>query len=615
MLPKWLTNPDPLIYLNNNYVVLDFETTNIDKGNPRLKENRIVLGSYWLGEEHPDYTGKIKTIYGGELKQEEIVQAILKADFLIAQNTKFELKWLTRCGLDIAKVLCYDTIIGEYVLDGNRVSARDLSSIANRYGFGHKESLVDLMIKRGICPSEIPKGLLQRYCEKDVQLTCSIFLKQRERLKEAGLLPVTFTRNIFTPVLADIELAGMFLDKERVEEFYSEYSTELAQIEQELNQMASINWGSTQQVAVFVYETLGFKELLDREGNPIRNKPNKRFPKGAPVVDSETLLNLVPETDQQKRFIELKRRYSKLSKALSTYLLPFKIASEEQEGYLFSNFNQTVTATHRLSSNKPNFQNFDRGFKKLFTSRNKNKGGKVGERDAAQLEFRVAAFLGKDEVARKSILDKEDVHAFTAETIFGKEWLKVKDDKENKKREALRTASKAHTFKPLFGGISGTPEEKKYYSAFKEKYKGIATEQDLWVQEAVIDKKYRMCTGLVFYYPDVKMTRSGYIEGNTNVRNYPIQNLATAEIIPIGVTFLWHYLRDMKMNTFIINTVHDSIITEEDPSETEKINEVTTNIFKVQVIRYLKQVYGILFDVPLEIDTKVKSHWGHEWEQ
>lgn len=262
-----------------------------------------------------------------------------------------------------------------------------------------------------------------------------------------------------------------------------------------------------------------------------------------------------------------------------------------------------------------NFQNFDRTLKKLFTSRGTGGRSKIGERDAAQLEFRVAAELGHDEVAKASILNKEDVHGYTASIVFTKIWNKVKDDKESKKREEIRTEAKAHTFKPLFGGTSGTKEEQRYYAAFKEKYHQLAAEQDAWVNTALIEKKYRMCTGLIFYYPDVKMTATGYIQGNTNVRNYPIQNLATAEIIPIGVTILWHNIKRMKLNTIIINTVHDSIITDEDPTETEVLNELTSTIFKKDVIDYLKQVYGITFSIPLEIDNKIKTHWSYEWAQ
>jgi DNA polymerase I-like protein with 3'-5' exonuclease and polymerase domains len=108
------------------------------------------------------------------------------------------------------------------------------------------------------------------------------------------------------------------------------------------------------------------------------------------------------------------------------------------------------------------------------------------------------------------------------------------------------------------------------------------------------------------------MTSSGYIEGNTNVRNYPIQNLATAEIIPIGVTYVWHHMKERELNTLLINTVHDSMITDEDPSETEILNEITTHAFGTEVVQYLKNVYDINFSVPLEVDAELATHWGYK---
>lgn len=439
-------------YLSNNYLVLDFETTNINKGSPREPNNRIVMASWAVGQAHPSYKKNkgILSKFGGEFTQADLTRDIEQADFIVAQFTKFELQWLTRCGIELHKVLCYDTIIGAYVQDGNRKTSRDLSSLARRYGVPEKFSLISKMITGGVCPSVIPKSLLRRYCEQDVDTTHKIFLKQRQELLEQGLLPTAFTRNIFTPVLADIELHGLFLDTELVEELYNTAIAELVQIERELDLFGKgINWGSGPQVAHFVYEDLGFEELKDRRGNFIRNKPSKQFPNGTPKVDADTLLNLKATNKKQRRFIELKGRYSKLSKSISTYLRLFKEACDNNNGYLFGTFNQTVTQTHRLSSSSPNFQNFDRKLKKVFTSRNRDKGWKIGERDAAQLEFRVAAFLGDDAVARQSIADAEDVHGFTASIIFKKEWDKVKDDMSSPKRKAIRTDSKEHTFKPL----------------------------------------------------------------------------------------------------------------------------------------------------------------------
>ena len=164
----------------------------------------------------------------------------------------------------------------------------------------------------------------------------------------------------------------------------------------------------------------------------------------------------------------------------------------------------------------------------------------------------------------------------------------------------------------VYGGTSGTTAEKRYYTAFKEKYKGIAKVQDEWVNTALLTKEQVISTGLKFYWPKIKLTPSGYIQGNTNVRNYPVQNLATAEIIPIGVTYVWHHMKEQKLESFLINTVHDSIISEETPEETEVINEITIYAFDTEVINYLDKVYGINFNIPLDIDVDTYTHWSSD---
>jgi DNA polymerase I-like protein with 3'-5' exonuclease and polymerase domains len=108
----------------------------------------------------------------------------------------------------------------------------------------------------------------------------------------------------------------------------------------------------------------------------------------------------------------------------------------------------------------------------------------------------------------------------------------------------------------------------------------------------------------------VKVTKSGYVEGNTNVRNYPIQYLATGEIIPIGVTYIWHHMKEEGLRSLLVNTVHDSIITEEYPEETARLDEITTDAFSNHVPAYLRSVYDFSFDIPLDIDSEQGTHWG-----
>ena len=88
--------------------------------------------------------------------------------------------------------------------------------MSERYGFGGKEPFIDKCMKGGVCPSEMPTSMLVRRCEDDIRMTEQIFLEQREKLREADLLGPMLVKCMFSPVLADMELNGMHLDKVRV---------------------------------------------------------------------------------------------------------------------------------------------------------------------------------------------------------------------------------------------------------------------------------------------------------------------------------------------------------------------------------------------------------------
>ncbi|KKL10950.1 hypothetical protein LCGC14_2550700, partial [marine sediment metagenome] len=475
----------------------------------------------------------------------EMVDDISTADFVVAHNAKFELGWLKRCGLNLRTVVVFDTLIAEYVLGGNRFALYELGLDAclTRHGLPAKESTVAAMIKGGVPVPDIPESWLLRYCERDVEATGELFLVQRELLAKGGLEAVNYQRCLVTPCLTDIEFNGMQLDCDIIDERTKEEEITYAKLTNELQSFcAGASPASPKQMREFIFDTLKFRVPTDYKGDLLLTAS------GNPSVSSDVLAQLVPTTKRQAAFMSLRTAWSESHSNLTKYLRKFQECCELAGGHLRGVFNQCVTRTHRLSSSglqfRVQFQNLNRRFKPYFRSR--HSGWLIGEADGAQLEFRVAAHLGTDGRALQDIVSGRDVHKYTASILNGCTVEEV--------TSAQRQAAKTDTFKPLYGGTSGTPTQQLYYASFKERYHSIASSQQKWTQQVLRDKYLRTEWGLRYYWPDTRLCASGYITNTTNIYNYPVQAFATVEIIPIALVCAWH--RMAHMESFLVNTVH-----------------------------------------------------------
>lgn len=531
-------------------------------------------------------------------KLDALIEQLEGNIFIVGHNIKFDLRWLARMGLDLSKVVVWDTMIAEHVFYGNRHPSVSigLGPVAQRYGYSGKEPYVDVCIKGGVCPSELPTNMLHRRCMYDISVTEGVFRQQLQRAIKEDKLKTILTRCLLTPVLADIEVQGLFLDRDIVNKEYKRAVCEQTEIANKLSSIADINWNSPMQVADIIYgKEYKFKELLDRQKQPIRTNT------GRPKADVGTIRKLNARTKKQKELQALLDRRSVIEAQLSKTLSKFK-ACIDNEDLLYAQFNQAITQTHRLSSSGTEygvqFQNMPRIFKPCVTAR--NKGWEVCEADGAQLEFRVAAFLGNDSQAIYDIVNGVDIHQFTADTITAAG------------QDMGRQEAKASTFKPLFGGRSGTKAEKEYYEAFKEKYKELTQTQEMWKAEAICNKRFRIPSGLEFIFPNIRAPRGkdGWIAEESNIYNYPIQSFATADIIPIAIVYTWHGMKQAGLKSFIFNTVHDSVIMEVEPTEKEKLNKILLDAFGNLVYNYLKVVYDVEFNVPLGCGIKYGNNWG-----
>ena len=338
----------------------------------------------------------------------------------------------------------------------------------------------------------------------------------------------------------------------------------------------------------FIYIQLKERAGFDAVGQSVMD-----IAEGGFKTDKLTLVKTTRfSSDDVKYFVEKISRYTALGTYLKTFVEGIK-KHKTEKNFLYPQFMQCVTATGRLSSRDPNFQNQPRAktfpIRKVINSRFKN--GKIMEIDFAQLEFRTAVFLSQDKQGMEDIKNGVDVHQFTADTIG-----------------CSRQEAKAHTFKPLYGGISGTDNEKRYYSAFLKKYPGIKDWHEKLQDEAIRYKVVTLPTGRQYSFPKAERMPWGGSSFSTQIKNYPVQGFATADIVPLACILIHELLEKNKTKSLLINTVHDSIVADVFPGE-EKLVASCLNNGCLGVIKAMKDIYSINFNVPLDVELKVGSNW------
>ena len=313
------------------------------------------------------------------------------------------------------------------------------------------------------------------------------------------------------------------------------------------------------------------------------------------------LLESVARRREMKYAEEFLHNIKRLS-ALDTYLSSFVEGIEtytKPDQKLHVRLAQHRTTTGRLASDSPNLQNMPRGntfpIKKVFRSRWPN--GKIIEADFAQLEFRAAAFLGNDTLAKTEIETGFDVHSYTAEVIT------------NAGQKTTRQEAKAHTFAPLFGatGYGRTQAEASYYRQFTNKYEGIAAWHKDLADEVMATGKVTTPTGRQFTFPNAQRRPQGGITYFTAVKNYPVQSLST-DIVQLTLLLVENNMRKNNLQSVIVNSVHDSIVIDTYPEE-EELVKLTITDAEQQLREVFLQKFEVDFDVPLVLDFKSGINW------
>jgi len=342
----------------------------------------------------------------------------------------------------------------------------------------------------------------------------------------------------------------------------------------------------TQQIAGLKFNVPSVK-WISANGFSVNKKMLEVLQHVTKRTNSETAYSFLYDL---QRLSALDTYLSSFVQGINTYMKP--------DGKLHVRLLQHRTATGRFSGADPNMQNMPRGgtfpVKKVFVSR--WEGGKILEADFAQLEFRVAAYLSQDGVAIEEVTTGFDVHSYTSKVIT------------DAGQQTSRQDAKAHTFAPLYGatGFGRTEAEAKYYEHFTQKYKGIKSWHSRLASEAMNKGMITTPSGRQFAFPHIKRLSSGGVTNFTQIKNYPVQSFATADIVPL---VLMHMEEKLKhFNSCIVNSVHDSVVVDVHPNE---INLVINTIKDInnELKQLVERNFAIELNVPLLLEAKIGDNW------
>lgn len=373
----------------------DFECTTSNHGNPFDLTNTAV-GLATKSELYPACfsTEILETIR--QLRKE-----INTATLFVFFNAKFDLHWYRNCGFHVTNpIWCCQ--LAEFYLNGQRYPYPSLNDTSQSYGLGQKLDVIKLEYwDKGINTDKIPLDVLGPYACQDVDLTYKIYLKQLERFKQNPKLYALFKIACEDlKILEEMEWNGLKYDKTLCVQRAGEIKEKLKAVDEQLNSVypeLSINFGSGDQLSAFLYgglvhrevrECIGFYKTGVKLGEPrfkvteithelprlIEPLPRSELLKeGVFATDEGTLRKL--KGSAAKKYVPLLLERARLEKLLGTYYegIP-KLAQKMnwKDEYIHGQFNQVVAATGRLSSTKPNLQNFAGDIEDVFITRYEN---------------------------------------------------------------------------------------------------------------------------------------------------------------------------------------------------------------------------------------------------
>ncbi|QUB90888.1 DNA polymerase I [Prevotella denticola] len=573
-------------FMTKEFVSIDTETTSTDAIRAEL------VGLSFSVEENKAFYVTLPANREEALKYVRIFKPLYENDNIlkIGQNIKYDYEVLNNYGVTLQGKM-FDTMIAHYLIQPELHHNMDyMAETLLGYRTIHIEELIGPKGKKQKNMRDLSPTDICEYAAEDADITLRLKHLLEPRLKELGLEELFW--NIEMPlvrVLADMELNGVCLDTEALQETSRIFTDRMKQYEQEIYKEAgeTFNIGSPKQVGDILFGKL---QIMD--------KP-KKTKTGQYVTSEEVLQSLEAKHPVVRNILN----YRGMKKLLSTYIDALPKLINPRTGHIHTSFNQAQTATGRLSSSDPNLQNIpvrtDDGkeIRKCFIPED---GCLFFSADYSQIELRIMAHLSGDENMMEAFREGHDIHRATAAKIWHEDIDKVTDAQRKKAKQAnfgIIYGITTYGLAQRMGIPNGEAREliQDYFHTFPK--------VKAYMEQAKETARAKGYAETLFhrrrYLPDIN-SRNATVRGfaERNAINAPIQG-TEADIIKVAMVRIWKRFKEEGIRSKMILQVHDELNFSVYPEEREQVERI--------VIEEMQNACQL--NVPLTAD----AGWGSNW--
>ena len=565
---------------------LDTETTDIDPIHAEL------VGMSFSYSENQAFYVPIPAEREEALKIVNEFKEVLENEqtLKIGQNIKYDILALSNYGIHV-KGPMFDTMIAHYVLQPELRHNMDyLAEVYLNYRTIPIEDLIGSKGKNQKNMRDLTPEAVYKYACEDADITLKLKGALEKELENSGAASLFYDIEMpLVPVLAYMEKNGVCLDTEALKETSQHFTIRMNQIEQEIYQLAGkeFNVSSPKQVGEILFDQLKIVEKA------------KKTKTGQYVTSEEVLEGLRNKHEIVGKILD----YRGLKKLLSTYIDALPLLINPKTGKIHTSFNQTVTATGRLSSSNPNLQNIPirnedgKEIRKAFIP---EEGCEFFSADYSQIELRIMAHLSGDTNMIEAFHEGDDIHAATASKVY-----KIGIDEVTREQ---RSKAKTANFGIIYGiSVFGLAERmnvprseaKELIEGYFQTYPQIKEYMDKSIELAREKGYIETVFGRKRFLPDINSHNAvvrGYAE--RNAINAPIQGSA-ADIIKVAMIRIYQRFLAENIRSKMILQVHDELNFSVYPEEKEKVKQI--------VIEEMEKAYTM--QVPLRADCG----WGKNW--